>query len=331
MTSRLAVKGAVLVLAGVVVGSVAAEVVTAPGQNGKIAFRRYFDEGRTWGAVFVSSADGTQARQVTHPPRGVNDDQPDWSANGSLLVFFRCPGRCQIHTVRADGTGLKRLTSPTGSDDSHASFTPSGHHIVFTRASGALRTYSSGDQIQHSDIVVMDLNGKNRRILLRAPEYQADYEWPTFAPDGSQFVYEHRRSYFVDRQTRRALVVSSADGKRRTRITPWSMNAGDGPDWSPDGKQILFRSHEDEDEATQSQLYTIRPDGTGLKRLTNLPAGTLLLSATFSPDGKQIVFSKAGKNGNADIYTMHADGTNVRPVTQTKLWDSAPDWGPHRR
>jgi TolB protein len=317
----------VCVAASIVVGGATAAVVTAPGVNGQIAFRRYLDDGRTWGAVFVSSPDGMKQRQVTRPPRGVNDDQPDWSPDGSLLVFFRCPGICQVHTVRADGSGLRQLTSPTGSDDSHASFTPDGKQIVFTRASGRLRIVPGGDQIEHSDIVVMDLDGKNRRVILRAPAYKADYEWPTFAPDGSQFVFEHRRSYLVDRATRRALVVSSADGKSRKRITPWSLNAGDGPDWSPDGKLILFRSHEDEDEATQSQLYTIRPDGTKLTQLTRFPAGTLLLSSTFSPDGKQIVLSKAGKNGNADIFIMRSDGTGLRPVTQTKLWDSAPDWG----
>ena len=259
---------------------------------------------------------------MSRPPRGLLDDQPDWAPDGSRLVFTRCPtGRCEIYTIRPDGTGLRRLSGlpgvPGGGDDSHASFTGDGRHIVFTRASGGLRTYPGGDQIEHSDIVVMNLDGKNRRVVLRAPSFQADYEWPMFSPNGSRLVYEHRRSYFADRQMRRALVVASANGKSRKRITPWSLNAGDGPDWSPNGVRILFRSHEDEDEATQSQLYTIRPDGTDLRRLTNFPRGTLVLSATFSPDGKQIVFSKGGIAGQADVFTMRADGTNVRPVTKS--------------
>jgi len=52
-------------------------------------------------------------------------------------------------------------------------------------------------------------------------------------------------------------------------------------------------------------------------------------SATFSPDGKQIVFAtNRGKgNSNPAVYVMHADGTHLQLVTQSKLWDSAADWG----
>jgi TolB protein len=324
------------VLAAVGVGTlVGTAQATPPGENGQIAFRRYFNDEHSWGAIFVSNADGTGVRQVTRPRRGVFDDQPDWSPNGSLLAFSRCAanGLCGVYTVRPDGTKLKRLSTPlarTRSHDTAVSFLPDGRHVVFTRASGGVRTSSGGDQVRHSDVVVMDLNGKNRRVIARAPLYAADYENPLFSPDGTRFVYEHRRSHFVDRQTRRALMVTSANGKSRQRITPWSMNAGDGPDWSPDGTLILFRSNEDGDDETQSQIYTIRPDGTDLRQLTHVPNGTLILSSTFSPDGQEIVFSMAGKAGAADVYVMQADGTDTQPVTQTALWDSAPDWGPAR-
>jgi len=324
------------VLAAVGTGALVSSAhATPPGENGQIAFRRYFNDDHTWGAIFVGNSDGTGVRQVTRPPKGVFDDQPDWSPNGLRLVFFRCAPNtpCAIYTVKPDGTQLKRLSTPpsrTLSDDSAVSFLPDGRHVVFTRASGGVRTYQGGDQVRHSDVVVMDLNGKNRRVVARAPLYAADYEYPMFSPDGSQFVYEHRRSHFVDRQTRRALVVSSSNGKSRQRITPWEMNAGDGADWSPNGSLILFRSYEDGDEQTQSQICTIRPDGTDLQQITNFPEGTLVLSASFSPDGQQIVFSMAGKSGKADVYVMRADGTDIKPVTQTALWDSAPDWGPAR-
>jgi Tol biopolymer transport system component len=41
----------------------------------------------------------------------------------------------------------------------------------------------------------------------------------------------------------------------------------------------------------------------------------------FTPDGKQVVFihgdNRHGKNENADIYIMNADGTNQHALTQT--------------
>jgi TolB protein len=319
------------VLATLTVGAIARDAsASSPGKNGRIAFRRYFNEDHTAGAVFVMAPDGTGSRQVTRPPRGFLDQVPDWSPNGSLLAFQRCsPNFCAIYTIKPDGTRLKRLSWVPGkrvrllSDDQGPSFTPDGRHLVFTRASGSLK----GGQVKNSDLVVMDLNGENRRVVARAPQYKGDYESAAFSPDGSKLVYEHRRAQSLDPQSRRALVVSSADGQRRRRLTPWSLNAGDRADWSPDGTRILFRSYEDEDERTQSQLYTIRPDGTDLRQLTNFPDGTVLLHASFSSDGEQIVFAMGGKDGEADIFVMNADGTEIRPILQHPAWDSSVDWG----
>ena len=123
-----------------------------------------------------------------------------------------------------------------------------------------------------------------------------------------------------------ALFVAAADGSHQRRLTPWSLDAGDNPDWSPNGKLILFRSPSSGFEG--SQIYVIRPDGTGLRPLTRFKPGTSVLSYSFSPDGKWITFSKSGRGGEPDIFVMRANGTDIRPVTRSTLWDSAPDWGP---
>ena len=119
-----------------------------------------------------------------------------------------------------------------------------------------------------------------------------------------------------------------ADGGHRHRITPWALGAGDNPDWSPDGRLILFRSHEQGPE--QSQIMVVRPDGSGLRALTHLPADTTVLSYSFSPNGRLITFAKEGEDGEPDVWVMRRDGTGMRQVTRTSLWDSAPDWGPAR-
>jgi hypothetical protein len=92
--------------------------------------------------------------------------------------------------------------------------------------------------------------------------------------------------------------------------------AGDAatPAISPDGRQ--------------SDYWTVRPDGSGRKQHTRFEDGTLVLSASYSPDGAWIVHATDGVDGNADIFVMRADGTGNRPVTRAKQWDSAPDWGP---
>src|SRR4051794_40801588 len=91
---------AIAVLAG-------AARATAPGHNGSIAFRRYFDLQQTRGAVFTIAPDGSHARQVTHPVGGAFDDQPAWAPNGRMLTFTRCAGvggLCHVWTVAPDGS-----------------------------------------------------------------------------------------------------------------------------------------------------------------------------------------------------------------------------------
>jgi Tol biopolymer transport system component len=123
-----------------------------------------------------------------------------------------------------------------------------------------------------------------------------------------------------------AIFVVNADGRHSRQLTPWSLDAGDDPDWSPKGKLIVFRSNES--GAGQSQIYVIRPNGSGLRQITRFKTGTTVLSYSFSPDGKWIAFAKTGRGGQPDVFVMRANGTSMRPVTRTTAWDSAPDWGP---
>ena len=121
-----------------------------------------------------------------------------------------------------------------------------------------------------------------------------------------------------------------SDGSGLRRLTPYSLRAGDHPDWSPDGRWILFRSP-DNGDFLDSQLYVIHPNGRGMRQVTHVRPTTQLLSASFSPDGSRVVYSRAGRAGQPDIFTARLDGSGVHRVTRTPLWDSAPDWGPQPR
>jgi Tol biopolymer transport system component len=306
---------------------------TAPGKNGAFAFKRYLDRSRTTGAIFTMDASGKNVRQITQPETGTVDDQPDWSPDGSLLVFYRCaPGSpCGVYTVKPDGSALTPLLPCSASseceDGEGGSFLPDGKRVVFTRASGTVRHLVGGDQIEHSDIVVRDVSGgASAQALVRSPRFAGDYLSPHFSPDGSQFVYIRSNSTLVKPARTHALFVARADGSNQRRVTPWPLDGGDDPDWSPDGKLLLFRTYEA--GAEQSQIATIRSDGSHLRTLTHFKPGTTVLSHSFSPDGKWIVFAKSGLGGEPDLFVMRANGSGIRPITRTALWDSAPDWGP---
>jgi Tol biopolymer transport system component len=299
--------------------------LTSPGTNGRIAFRRWLDTSQSTGAIFTATASGKNELQVTRPESGTEDGFPDWSPDGSLLVFHRSGSPFAVFTVKADGSDLQQVTPPT-EDGSDASFLPDGKRVVYTRASGKEKVFPGDDRwIEHSDIVVRDVDGGNPTTLIRSKRWEGGYNSPHFAPDMSRVLFVRENSPLTKPAHAHAVFVARADGTGRKQITPWSLDAGDDPDWSPNGKLIVFHSHEGGSE--QGQLYVIRPDGSGMRQLTHFKAGTWIGSMSFSPDGRWITFAKAGRGGAADVFVMRADGSGVRPVTRTTLWDSAPDWG----
>ena len=320
-----------LVAGALVVGVIAAPVAlaTAPGHNGQIAFRRYLGPNRTKGAIYIIAPDGTGERQLTTAPGKASDDYPDFAADGSFVAFQRCGLTCGVYVVHADGSGLRRVdrgcsggrTPPSCADDSYPAISPDGTQIAFNRAFGRVRK----DQIDHSGIYTMRLDGAHlRRASLPAKRTAEDVE-PQWSPDGKQIVFV-RHNITAKPAGAQAVYVVNADGSGRRRVTPYKLKAGDGPDWSPNGSQILFRSPENEN-FLNDDIWTIHPDGTGLRQVTHVGPTTKVYSASFSPDGTSITVGLTGINGQADVYRIGIDGTGLTPVTRTPSWDSAPDWG----
>jgi Tol biopolymer transport system component len=326
--------GLTTVLAGVAAATVAA---TAPGKNGQIAFRRYLDQQQTWGAIYTIAADGTGLRLLDRPARGIADDQPDWAPDGGSIIFTRCAegAPCHLWRIAPDGTGLGpvgKLCPPgtnetTCPDDAHASFSPDSRRIAFAQATGHVKSVPiTGDQIEHAALAIMNRDGTGRRVVYLPKPFSADLDYPTFSPDGRSLVFEQHTSGLGKPANKHAVFVIGTDGKHFRRVTSWAENSGDNPDWSPDGKWLLFHTHVD-DPAHQSQYVLVHPDGTGHRQLSHFPNGTRVASASFSPDGGSIVFSKGPEGGNIDVFTMRVDGTHIQRLTHSPLWESAPDWG----
>ena len=299
---------------------------TAPGGNGQIVFAHF---PRLW----VVNPDGTGERKFEHLKQS-EDVQPDWSPDGTRIAFTRCgSARCELWTVKYDGTGFKRvgpdcLRKTSCIDRGSASWSPDSKRIAFGQASAGPQRR----QGQDPEIWVMNANGTGaRRVTHMSPgnEYAIDLFWPIWSPDGKQLVFEVRNFQTADPPNRRAFFIIGVDGTGLRQLTPWSLNAGGRPDWSPDGKLILFRTISTSNRH-HGNLHTIRPDGTGLKKLTNYPAPKTVLNGSFSPDGKWIAFSRFTDGPYPAVYVMRLDGTGLHRVTSnTGIYDL--DWGPARR
>lgn len=307
-----------VVAAGVAAGLSQA---TAPGRDGMIAFQRYELHDAPYTAhIMVANSDGSGQRSITHAAEGIEDDQPDWSPDGSHILFQRCVGACAIWRMSADGSGLRRLTPrcPAGAhtgprcpDDSFPAYSPDGRHIAFTR----FRSAKSGGQL----VMVADANLRNAHRV--APGHE-----PGWSPDGTHLVFVAKP------RSVQGVYVAAANGAGRRLITPRRLQAGKHPDWSPDGTRILFASG----PLFRGNLFTISPDGTNLRKLTHFKGQTKVSTGSYSPDGASIVFSTVVGAVNppgatlTDVFVMTSDGTDIRPVTRARNWDGSADWGTRR-
>lgn len=94
------------------------------------------------------------------------------------------------------------------------------------------------------------------------------------------------------------------------------------PAFSPDGRTIAY--------ARSGDLYSVRPDGSGQRRLTSGPE--LDSAPIISPDGKRVVFERrASAAGPADLYTVRALGGGLRALTSGPDDDHQADFSPDGR
>ncbi len=310
---------------------------TPEAEPGAIVFRRFLDAANSQAALFTMNPDGTGDKQLTNPPRGAIDSLPDWSPDGDRIVFHReFTGKpYEIYTVKADGSDEKQVDPgcPTGVTDdeiceeSDPAWSPDGKAIAFSWPHGALKEVRGEETIEVRGIGVMALDGTGAELITQTKRpTHAEDETPTWSPDGRQIAFV-RLNITAEPLDATAIFVAKADGSDERQITPWKLNAAD-PAWSPDGSLISFRS-ELPDTDFVGDIHTVRPDGSGLTQLTRAK-GKTVYGSSFSPDGSSIVFAMTGDSGLPDLFVMGKDGSNLKTLTSTPEWESAPDWSPRQ-
>jgi Tol biopolymer transport system component len=134
------------------------------------------------------------------------------------------------------------------------------------------------------------------------------------------------------------LFTIAPDGSHLRQLTHLAVHGGgipgaESPDWSPDGKTIVFDSDYQDTKQDVVNLFTIRPDGTGLAEVP-LEIGKFVGSPAYSPDGSQISFdweAAAHSVHQQGIDIANADGSEVRRFTsldQPNVLHHASAWSP---
>lgn len=222
-----------------------------------------------------------------------------------MIVFTSEMGsNTEIVALRPDGEGAVNLTSNPAADSTPA-LSPDGRRIVFwsNRFDG------------RGDLYVMRADGSNPRRLTPDAMYDSH---PSWSPDGRWVVFQ---SYANPRCTANCTLsndlgegdirIASLDGSVVRTLA--STRDNEHPDWSPDGKSIVFRRDGD--------LFTLQVDGSGFTRLTDTPGSEY--SPEWSPDGRTVAYGYLG-----GIRLLDLETGAVTELTTPAEGSSSPSWSP---
>lgn len=206
----------------------------------------------------------------------------DWSPDGEKIAFESgFQDELSIFTIDINGQNLTSLTS-TEYNDERPVWSPDGTKIAFFSHRGERRN----EQPISLQIYSMNADGSGqRRITHEGPNMDYNISW---SPNGDQLVFQSRPEVNPGDHS---LYIIGVDGLGRERLTD-ARNNDVQPQWSPDGKLILF--------LRSAAIHKFYQD--------------------YTDDDVQL------SNSSAQIMTFNlADGTTT-PVSQNEGLDMDSNW-----
>jgi TolB protein len=215
---------------------------------------------------------GAEVNRLTAHPK------PDYT----IAFAHFGPRNADPFIADADGKNAKPLAAH-GENDYNPSFSADGEWVVFT-------SHRKGS----ADIWRVRADGTGLEQLTDDPAFD---DQAALSPDGKRLVFVSNRGgaanlWLLDLTTKKVT--------RLTKHTSGDFRPAWSPDGSPDGEWIAFSSDRDSKKPKgvsgfvslhSTEIYLVRPDGTGLRRLTK--AQKFVGSPTWSRDGKKLAVYEA--------------------------------------
>ena len=282
----------------------AADIIMAAGGQPIFNTHIYFTSDRSghkeiWGM----EGDGAGQRQIT----GFKNIAtfPAVSPDGSKVAFTSwVKGQPAIFVFSVDPVRDWRYYNQSASVNETPSFTPDGKQIIYSSSAGNERCCR---------IFIANLDGTGYRPISASSAIEVEAK--VNPKNGSDIVFVSGRS------GPQQIYRMNMDGADVERLTPGNGEASN-PSWHPNGQKIAFAWTQGYatgafnifvmDVTTRQYIQLTHDEGRNE-------------NPSWSPDGTHIVFAST-RSGRSQIYTMTADGSNVRQLT-TAGKNTTPVWG----
>jgi len=273
---------------------------------------------------------GGVAALVTALPSGRVSVPPPASIPAGKIAFWSDRDGGGLYLMDADGRNVVKVAQSYPGQSllwrPWAAISPDGTYVAHVGECPGL------PDPRFAPLVVQRLDGAARKVIddeyirCYTEGYPCGFDW---SPDGTKIVFC---------QWSGELIIAGPDGSGRTQL-----GKGVFPAWSPRGDVIAFSliNTITEAEPARCGIYTIRPDGTDRRLLTEVlcpsQGGLLLIPPrpAWSPDGSFLVFAAATRVGSprdpwdlkeSDVFLMRADGSGLTNVTKDAAIDQGPVW-----
>ena len=262
-------------------------------------------------AAFLLLPVVTSSSQIVNTGGG----RPSVAPDGKTITYSAARnGAWDVYVVRADGSDARRVTNV--GDRTFVNLGPptwiGDRVLVWQRVSDTTRAWLVGTPDPGRIVVPPDA------LQIRP------------SPDGRRLVFLHGS------RNKPRVALSNLDGTGLHDVTD-STQVGINPDWSPDGKRVVFTLV---DSARHGQIAIVDADGGTVRVLTHMdPAEGLPQWPNWSRDGKWIVIQAGIYNRQkfeesiAHLWVVDARtgaATKLNPHTNYSL-DETPSWFPDGR
>jgi len=267
------------------------------GRDGAIAFVR--------GPHIWAQLPSGKQRQLTDEAEGA-DTEPTYTRDGRTIAFVRYEGNgSHIWVMNSDGTDQRRVTGAVeGAYESQPAFFPAGLGLVFAR-----RDPSTGWAV-----FSVRLDGHGEQLLASGAKN------PTISPNRHMLAFVQARGGWLRTKDLRT-------GEEH-RLPSWRSQE---PDFSPDGKRLVFVAQRRCGAFGRLSIMTIGLQGSGPRMLLNTCRRSFIpYSPAWSPRGNRVLFVRRdhpqATTAGSRLQMLNLRGALVSGAPRHRGGEFSPSW-----